>query len=282
MPADHRNQVVSTFHLRRRTPGSFLLVPCPRQGRSIRCQGQLEGAAATILVACPAVAHIQEQPLTIWYQWREQGNSLHIQLLPAAPDVRPRKEANAGCSYIVPDFLVEMVSGQKRLVEVKPSDRLTKPLAQRKLSVARQYAATEGWAFHLVTEKELLPGPLLSNVQLVGRYRQASTDPALLLTVQRVVSERGLPLADLCRQTDRSNLTRARMHIFHLLAAGDLSFDPRHAPISDQTLIYPGGVITWDPFDSVWAPNGCSTGGPGVWSANSPPTGSSPKTPSSS
>ena len=134
MPADHRNQVISTFHLRRRTPGSFLLVPCPRQGRSIRCQGQLEGAAATILVACPLVAHIQEQPLTIWYQWREQGNTLHIQLLEAAPDVRPRKEANAGCSYIVPDFLVEMTSGQKRLVEVKPSDRLAKPLAQRTVS----------------------------------------------------------------------------------------------------------------------------------------------------
>ena len=148
MSADPRNQVVSTFHLRRRTPRSFLLVPCPRQGRSIRCQGQLEGAAATILVACPMVAHIQEQPLTIWYQWREQGNTLHIELLKAAPDVRPRKEANAGCSYIVPDFLVEMASGQKRLVEVKPSDRLAKPLAQRKLSVARQHGPADGRLRH--------------------------------------------------------------------------------------------------------------------------------------
>ena len=164
MSADPRNQVVSTFHLRRRTPGSFLLVPCPRQGRSIRCQSQLEGAAAAILVACPMVAHIQEQPLTIWYQWREQGNTLHIELLKAAPDVRPRKEANAGCSYIVPDFLVEMASGQKRLVEVKPSDRLAKPLAQRKLSVARQYTATEGWAFHLVTlrQRRYRPKPRVS------------------------------------------------------------------------------------------------------------------------
>jgi hypothetical protein len=228
------------------------------------------------------VAHIQEQPLTIWYHWREQGNTLHIELLKAAPDVRPRKEANAGCSYIVPDFLVEMTSGQKRLVEVKPSDRLAKPLAQRKLSVARQYAATEGWAFHLVTEKELLQGPLLSNVQLVGRYRQATTDPVLLQTIQRSVCEHGVPLADLCRQADQSDSTRARMHVFHLLAVGDLSFDPRQEPLSDQTLIYPGGVITWDPFDSVWAPNGCSTGGPGVWSANSPPTVSSPKMSSSS
>ncbi|MCY2990628.1 MAG: hypothetical protein NTY19_22530 [Planctomycetota bacterium] len=45
--------------------------------------------------------------------------------------------ARWACSYIVPDFLVEMTSGQKRLVEVKSSDRLAKPLAQRKLSVAR-------------------------------------------------------------------------------------------------------------------------------------------------
>ena len=142
------------------------------------------------------------------------------------------------------------------------SDRLAKPLALRKLSVARQYAAAEGWAFHLVTEKELLQRPLLSNVQLVGRYRQATTDPVLLQTIQRSVCEHGVPLADLCRQADQSDSTRARMHVFHLLAVGDLSFDPRQEPLSDQTLIYPGGAITWDPFDSVWAPNGCSTGGP--------------------
>ena len=81
-------------------------------------------------------------------------------------------------------------------------------------------------------------------MQLVGRYRQASTDPALLLTIQRLVPDRGVPLADLCRQVDQSNPTGARIHIFHLLANGDLSFDPRQEPISDQTHIYPGGVIT--------------------------------------
>ena len=37
---------------------------------------------------------------------------------------------------------------------------------------------------------------------------------------------------------------RARMHVFHLVAVDDLSFDPRQEPISDQTLVYPGGVIT--------------------------------------
>ena len=44
---------ISTFKLRRRTPGTYVLVPYPKQGRSIRCQGQLEAATAQILAACP-------------------------------------------------------------------------------------------------------------------------------------------------------------------------------------------------------------------------------------
>jgi hypothetical protein len=238
--------------------------------------------AATILVACPAVAHIQEQPLTIWYQWREQGNTLQIQLLESAPTTRPRKQPNAGVSYIVPDFLVETTDGSKRLIEIKPSDRFAKPITQRKLEVARQCAAAEGWTFHLVTEKELLGGPLLANLQLIGRYRQAAIDRDLFRAIQSAVVSQGISLGDLCVEADETDPVRVRTHVFHLLTNGELSFDPQQEPISDQTLIFPGGEITWDPFDSVWAPSGCSTGGLGVWSANSPPTASSPKTPNSS
>jgi hypothetical protein len=247
----------STFRLRRRTPGSFLLVPCPRQNRSIRCQGQLEAIAATILVACPAVAHIQEQPLTIWYRWHEHGNSLDIQLLESAPEKRPKNRPNAGVSYIVPDFLVEMTDGRKRLVEIKASSRLAKPITQRKLEVARQFAAAEGWTFYLVTETELHDGPLLANVRLVGRYRQTQTDSALLQDLELLVCELGTSLVDLSRSVPQPDLAQVRMHIFHLLATGRLTFDPRKDTIGDQTLIYPKGVITWDPFDSVWAPSGC-------------------------
>ena len=50
---DTADYSVSTFRLRRRTPGSFVLVPFPKGGRSIRCQGQLEAAAAVILANCP-------------------------------------------------------------------------------------------------------------------------------------------------------------------------------------------------------------------------------------
>ena len=120
----HQPAGLSTFRLRRQTPGSFLLVPCPKQGRSIRCQGQLEGAAAVILVACPQVAHIQEQPLRIWYAWRGAEGPVDIQLLEGPPASPRKREKDAGTSYIVPDFLVEMADGRKRLVEVKPSSRL--------------------------------------------------------------------------------------------------------------------------------------------------------------
>ena len=257
MTGSHQPGTPSTFRLRRRTPGSFLLVPCPQQNRSIRCQGQLEGMAATILVACPVVAHIQEQPLTIWYKWREQGNTLQIQLLESAPTTRPRKQPSAGVSHIVPDFLIEMTDGSKRLIEIKPLDRLAKPITQRKLAVAQQFAISEGWTFHLVTEKELHNGSLLANVRLINRYRQTQTDFDLLQDLQTQASPAGISLRDLCLSVRKSDLPKIRTHVFHLLATGSLAFDPCTEAISDESLIYPKGTITWDPFDSVWAPSGC-------------------------
>ena len=103
---------VSTFRLRRRTPGSFLLVPCPKQDRAIRCQGQLEGAAATILAACPQVARIREQPCSVWYSWDTDKQGLQIDLLDRIPQRRPRNTELSGTSHIVPDFLVELTDGR--------------------------------------------------------------------------------------------------------------------------------------------------------------------------
>ena len=63
---------------------------------------------------------------------------------------------NAGTSYIVPDFLVEMTDDRKRLVEVKPSDRLDRGrTSSASWPWREQFAAQNGWTFHVVTEKEL-------------------------------------------------------------------------------------------------------------------------------
>lgn len=254
--AGHPSAGPSTFRLRRRTPGSFLLVPCLKQGRSIRCQGQIEAAAAVILAACPRVVHIQEQPLSIWYVWRGREGPVEIQLLDGPPASPRRRQKDAGTSYIVPDFLVEMADGAKRLVEVKPSGRLDRPIVRRKLAVARLFAAQEGWTFHLVTEKGLLQGPLLDNVRLLNRYRQGRMDPGVLEQLVLQVPAGGIELGQLLGDDEPAQGAYLRMHILHLLAQGRLSFDPGQRPWDDQILIFPGGVITWDPFDSLWAPSG--------------------------
>jgi hypothetical protein len=262
MPGTTPSAYPSTFHLRRRTPGSFLLVPCPKQGRSIRCQGQLEAAAAVILAACPAVVHIQEQPLQIWYAWRGTQWPAEIQILEGPPALPRKREKGAGISYIVPDFLVEMADAKKRLVEVKPSRRLDRPIVQRKLAVGRLFAAQEGWTFHLVTEKELFQTPLLENVRLANRYRRGRMDERLLDRFVLQVPCNGIALAALLSGEDPAQHAHARMHVLHLLAAGRLSFDPLKQSFDDQTLILPGGVISWDPFDSLWAPSGSATDAP--------------------
>ena len=298
MPDSNNPADISTFRLRRRTPGSFLLVPCPKQGRSIRCQGQLEGAAATTLVACPEVLHIQEQPLAIWYAWQEAEDHEEIKLLDGPPANRRKRRDGRQYSYIVPDFLVEMTDHPKRLVEIKPSDQLLKPKVQRKLAVAQKFAERNGWTFHVVTEKRLTGGHLLKNLRLLNRYRQAHLDNDMLDQLEARVPVTGIELAALLSASEfgdpgdqrEQNIPAKRQLVlvgdpaalrvsaFHLLATGRLSFDPLAGPLDNETLIFPGGTISWDPFDSVWAPGGCSTGGSGGSSANLPPTGSSPKT----
>ena len=257
-------QYPSTFYLRRRTPGSFVLIPCPQQGRPIRCQGQLEAAAATILVACPCVVHIQEQPLSIWYDWQGADDDLKIQILDGPPGGPGKRENHAGTSYIVPDFLVEMADGRKRLIEVKPSHRLDRPIVQRKLAVGQAHAERSGWSFHVITEKELLGKPLLENVRLLNRYRHGQFKARVLDRLVRKVTANGSKMCELVSEDRDSQPINLSVQVLHLLAVGRLSHDPRLRPLDDQSLIFPGGAISWDPFDSVWGPNGCSTGGPSV------------------
>lgn len=271
--ADCRESTVSTFRLRRRTPGTFVLVPCPRIGRSIRCQGQLEAAAAVILANCPTVESIQEQPLKIQYAWRETASGPEIQLLDRHDAGRPTTPWR--CSYIVPDFLVRMTSGVSRLIEVKPFDKLHKPDVQRKLSVARRFAEQNGWSFHVVTDRELRHGPLLGNLRLLSRYRRIVAGERLLDAILAAIEERPTSLGEVCAHVAPADcLQKIRVAILHLVATGRIDIDPRIQQISDSTLLHPGGSILWEPFDSVWGPNGSRTVEPSASFANSVPINS--------
>lgn len=260
---------LSTFRLRRRTPGSFVLVPCPRLGRSLRCQGQLEAAAAVVLAACPMIVHIKEQPLEIWYSWSGQPNAACIRLLGGRPQRPARTRNDVRYSYIVPDFLIEMIDGRQRLIEVKPSGRLPDSVVQRKLTVASMFAREQGWAFNVITEKDLFSGPLVTNLRLLARYRTLAADVSVLKLIEQHTVSDGATFADLVsRVRSTSEPSLARSHIRHLLAVGRLSFNPTGTSLSNETLIFPGGVIQWDPFDSVWAQSGCWMAGPTGSSVN--------------
>lgn len=257
----------STFRLRRRTPGSFVLVPCPQMNRALRCQGQWEAAAATIFAACPAIMSIQEQPRAIWYAWREAAGRLQIQLLPEKPSTR-RGRDGVRFTYVVPDFLVGMRDGRKRLVEVKPSHRLGRPSVRRKLAVGQLHAACHGWTFHVLTERELFRAPLLANLRLLGRYRHLSVDAVLVDVLEAAVAGKPRSFADLVQPDGVGTPCDRRAAVLHLLAIGRLAWDPRVAVLNDLTLVSSGGSLAWDPFDSVWAPSGCATDGPFASSVN--------------
>lgn len=273
-PVETESYSVSTFRLRRRTPGSFVLVPFRKGGRSIRCQGQLEAAAAVILANCPLVEAIHEQPLKIWYAWRETESGPEIQLLDQQNAARP--SAPWRCTYIVPDFIVTMTDSRRQLVEVKPSSKLVRPNVQRKLSVARRYTEQHGWTFHVVTEVELRRGSLISNLRLLSRYRRLIAEPAVLAMIEESVAAGVSTFGDVLHQASKSaNHADARTALLHLIASGQLDVDLLSEPISETSVLYPGGSISWEPFDSVWGPSGSSTDGHSASSANLAPTSSS-------
>jgi len=232
-----------------------VLVPFPRQGRSIRCQGQLEAATAQILVASPLVESIDEQPFKIWYSWT---SDTEVQLQDGPPIKKPKTPEFY--SYIVPDFLVRLRSGDYRLIEVKPARKLQRLDVSRKLLVAEQFAAKNAWTFHVVTEHALFAGALLRNVRLLNRFRRAVAPALTACSLRELVAAKPRSIRELATTivNDASVLT-AKSWILHLVATGELALDPRASPISDETLIFPGGSILWEPFDSLWEPSGSST-----------------------
>lgn len=264
---------LSTFRFRKRTPGTFVLVPFPKRGRSIRCQGQLEAAAARILAACPLVEAIDEQPLAIHYTWSEKDDA--ITLLDGPPTKEFRK--NHRCSYVVPDFLVSFAGGAKRLVEIKPSQKLDRPLTQRKLRVARLFAETQGWTYHVVTERELFTGPLSANVRLLGRFRQLQVDSPISNRIVELIGESPSPVADVLQRFAAVDTALIRATVWHLVAVERLSTDITKVPLSDSTILHPERRCLWDPFVSVWEPSGSTTNGTIASSANPIPTRSSLK-----
>jgi hypothetical protein len=165
-----------------------------------------------------------------------------------------------------------------RLVEVKPSSQLNRPIVQRKLAVARAYARQQDWEYHVLTEKHLLNGPLLRNLRLLARYRQIAVDQGLANQLIEFATNNGTRFVSLSEFAAVIGVvpdSQLRLTLFHLLAVGRLDCDPAAGPIGDSTSLYSGGTHPWDPFDSAWGLSGCGKVDRSASSVNSPPDGSS-------
>ncbi len=234
-----------------------------------------------VLANCPLVLSIREQPLSIQYAWRETPEGVQFQLLgeTAGAKDQGRRRGEVRITHIVPDFLVEMQDASHYLLEIKPSRKLQRPDVRRKQAVATAYAQSQGWQYRTVTERQLFQGPLLANLRLLNRYRRSVCDPRLLEQLVERVLDKPVSIGDLIRRCCEPFPAPAiRAALFHLLSSGRLDCDPRSGPLNDDTLIYSGGTIPWDPFDSVWGPSGCSTDVSSVSSGNRQPTASSSST----
>jgi hypothetical protein len=220
------------------------------------------------------VAAVEEQPLSIWYEWDEEPGFVRLLEGPSTSAFRKLHRA----SYVIPDFLVTTHGGQKRLVEIKPLSKLARLDVRRKFHVGRLFAERNGWSFHVVTERELLAGPLSANVRLVNRFRRSNIDAWLLKRIEALVVASAITLGELSQGLADIEPAIVRAAVLHLIAVGRLDLDPAAAPISKTTLIFPGGTQPWDPFDSVWGPSGSSTSVPTASSGRRVPTSSSPKT----
>lgn len=252
MKISPHSEVASTYSFRRRTPGTFLLVPTRHQNRSIRCQGRLEAIAVMTMAVSPAISEITEQPCRVWYEFSRLDSEdvqLSAEKSPKANRRWPRT------TYTVPDLLIQRCRGDLVLVEIKPSRKLRKIDTRRKLSAARDYCEERGWRFVVLTEKQLVREPLNSNVARLVRFLRSVPNESLLCELKGLVAARDWTAMGLCAAVGHSPDVVWQC-LLHALALGEIEFDIESEELGPSTRLFKKGEQSWDPFESVWAPNG--------------------------
>ena len=141
------------------------------------------------------------------------------------------------------------------LVEIKPSRKLRKIDTRRKLSAARDYCEERGWRFVVLTEKQLVRAPLNSNVARLVRFLRSEPNEILLNELKEKVAERDWKVTDLCTAICQPPSVVWQC-LLHALALGEIEFDIESDELGPSTRLFKKGEQSWDPFESVWAPNG--------------------------
>lgn len=131
-----------------------------------------------------------------------------------------------------PDFEVRYISGGRKYVEVKPSERAKNEHYQELFSGFEEALENTGASFLLVDEIEIYQQPLLSNYEKLYQYRKRPTlDMRNLHRCAESISL-SMPLSRLiARLEDKASLRE----IYSWLASGFLTFDMRSEELTMST-----------------------------------------------
>lgn len=131
-----------------------------------------------------------------------------------------------------PDFEVRYVSGGRKYVEVKPSERAKSEHYQELFAGFEESLENTGASFLLVDETEIYQRPLLSNYEKLYQYRKRPTlDVRNLHRCAELISL-AMPLSRLVAKLgDKASLRE----IYSWLALGFLTFDMRSEELTMST-----------------------------------------------
>lgn len=126
------------------------IYPSKKMQRNIQFESLLERDYIFLLEYDYDIQEYREQPVTIEYKF---NNRIY---------------------KYTPDFEIIMNNGQKRLVEVKPYEKLKQILNDKKkrlkYDAAYTFCQKEGFEFIIVTDKDIWEGNLLNNIKYLQFY----------------------------------------------------------------------------------------------------------------
>jgi hypothetical protein len=173
------------FQKARHLPGIYFF---EKTGTLVPFESLLELRNLMLLEFDPEVGSVVAQPFRLHFDAGFEGGDSHI-----------------------PDVLCESLSGQFRVVDVKPRERAEKPEIQAVFAETRRICGAVGWDYTVMSE----PPPVqLANVSLLHAFRRRLFDPAALHRVTQLCSlPRRIHELDLLL----GGRSVARPLVFHLL-----------------------------------------------------------------
>jgi hypothetical protein len=186
--------------------------PSIKMGRMMQWESTHERDAFEILEACAFVTSYSEQPAEIRYLDELNKERLHY-----------------------PDILVEMRSGSRGFLEIKPERDAYDPEVLRRTALLSKELHAQGYFYYLVTSHQIESKFYLANAQRLAHLsrRTKETPPQEMIRLAFVGST-SLTFKALVEHIDHPH---ARSWICTLILAGKLEFDQSQLLI-DETLIY--------------------------------------------